>query len=144
VGIRVSREIAAPARRVWELLADWERQGEWIPVTTVRTLPGQREGVGTRIEAVTGLGPARVVDPMEVISWEPPRRYVTRHLGQLVRGTAAFEVEPLGPDRCRFTWTEDLDPGRSAALRTAYGVLGRAVSPFFSLALWRLGRIAER
>jgi uncharacterized protein YndB with AHSA1/START domain len=27
--------IAASRERVWELVTDWERQGEWIPLTRV-------------------------------------------------------------------------------------------------------------
>ena len=36
---------------------------------------------------------------MTITVWEPPRRAVVRHTGKVVRGSGAFEVEDLGPDR---------------------------------------------
>ncbi|MEQ7127254.1 SRPBCC family protein [Actinopolymorpha sp. B11F2] len=135
-----TREIAAPAERAWSLLVDWERQSEWMPATTVRMLPGPTHGIGTRLEAVTGFGPIHVADPMRVVAWEPPRRCVTLHEGRWLRGTGTFAVEPLGRDRCRVTWREDLDPG--PVLGRVPGVptlLARASQPFFALALRRFG-----
>ncbi|HAS09465.1 MAG TPA: SRPBCC family protein, partial [Acidimicrobiaceae bacterium] len=32
--VSVSREIAAPPQRVWELISDITRMGEWSPETT--------------------------------------------------------------------------------------------------------------
>jgi carbon monoxide dehydrogenase subunit G len=138
VVIVAAREVAAPAERAWALLVAWERQDEWMPATTVRRLAGRAEGVGTRLEAVTGLGPVRIADPMQVVEWEPPGRCVVRHEGRWLRGTGTFTVEPLGPARCRVSWREDLDTG--PLLRRVPGVpalLARASQPFFAFALRR-------
>ncbi|MGW0231895.1 SRPBCC family protein [Actinopolymorpha singaporensis] len=142
--ISASREIAAPARRVWDLLVDWERQGEWMPLTKVRVLPGPREGLGTRLEAVTGVGPAGVTDPMEVVDWAPPGRCVVRHDGRVLRGTGTFEIEPLAADRCRFTWREDLTAPGGPIGEAVFAGLGRVSTPFFGYALARLAKLAER
>lgn len=142
VGISVSRRIAVPASRVWDLLVDWPRQGEWMPATTVRVLPGPDAGIGTRLEARTGVGRLAVVDPMEVVEWRPPNRCVVRHEGRVVRGLGVFEIEPLGATGCRFGWGEEFD-GLPAPLRFAYAGLSPLATPFFALALRRLDRLAS-
>lgn len=137
----VSRTIPASPVQVWGRLVDWERQREWMPATTVRALPGPRQGRGTRLEAVTGIGPLRVVDPMEVVVWEPPSRCVIRHDGAVLRGTGTFAIEPLGPHHCRLTWREDLTS--SDRLPAGLTRLAEwAATPFFALALRRLGHLA--
>lgn len=106
----VSVDVDASAERSWSALVDWERQGDWMLLTRVRAH-------GDRLEAVTGVGPFSVRDPMVLTQWDPPHnsspgRCVMRHTGELVRGAGAFEVEPLGsgPEgstaRSRVTWSE--------------------------------------
>ncbi|HEY6740479.1 MAG TPA: SRPBCC family protein, partial [Actinopolymorphaceae bacterium] len=58
--VSASREIPVSAPEAWAVLVDWSRQREWMPLTTVRELGGG--GRGARLEAVTGVGPLRVVD----------------------------------------------------------------------------------
>jgi uncharacterized protein YndB with AHSA1/START domain len=129
------REIAAPAEEVWEALVDWTGQGSWMPLTEVRVLaePEVGAGIGTRIEAVTGLGPLAVADPMEIVEWDPPRRCVMRHDGKVLRGTGTFEVAPYGPGRCLVRWEEDL--------RQPIAALTWLGKPFFSYALGRFERV---
>jgi hypothetical protein len=75
---------------------------------TIRFLTAQTEGVGTRFECVTRIGPIRLVDDMEITSWEPGRAMGVRHRG-VVSGTGRFTLEPLdGGRRTRFTWEEEL------------------------------------
>jgi hypothetical protein len=68
---------------------------------------------------------------MEITLWQPPRACHVKHLGRVVRGTGAFEVEPRGDRRSRFHWSEDLE--------LPWGVLGRLgwllVRPLFVLGL---------
>jgi carbon monoxide dehydrogenase subunit G len=128
VTLPVPIEVDAPAEAVWAYVTDWERQGEWMLGTRVRVTGGDGRGAGTTLRAVTGVGPLRVVDTMEVVAFTPPSgerpgRAEVRHTGRVIRGDGVFEVVPLGPRRCRFTFTELVDvPG---------GALGRAA--------WRLG-----
>lgn len=140
VRLLVSRRIAAPVDRVWGLLTDWPGQGAWMPATTVRVLPGPTEGPGTRLEAVTGFGPLRVVDPMEVVEWRPPVRCVTRHGGAVLRGTGTFEVHAVAGG-CRVTWREDLETGPSFLARAGTAIAAWSARPFFAWALRRLDRV---
>ncbi len=144
VDISVGRVIDAPAEQVWALVVDWERQSAWIPATVVRVLPGPRHGVGTKLEAATGAGPLRMVDPMEVVEWDPPWLCVMRHEGPILRGVGIFRTRPAAAGKCVFTWQERLDPPEGRAARLATSMLGRLSTPFFALALWRLARLATR
>jgi hypothetical protein len=114
VELPVPVEVAAPAATVWTYVTDWERQGEWMLGTRVRVTGGDGRGVGTTLRAVTGVGPLGVVDTMEVVEFvapsdDAPGRAAVRHTGKVIRGEGYFEVVPLGPDRCRFTFTELVD-----------------------------------
>ena len=112
-------DVAAPAEVLWHVVTDWANQGEWMLGTRVRpTSGGDGRRLGATLEAVTGVGPLGVSDPMEIVEWTPPRRCVVRHLGKVVRGEGVFEVLPLGPERARFLWSEllDLPLGRLGAL----------------------------
>ena len=111
-------DVDAPPEQVWAALVDWDRQGEWMLLTDVRAVDGDGQGVGGRLEAVTGvrlprrlLGGRRlgVPDTMLVTSWDFPRRIDVRHTGRVVRGTGTFEVVPRGESASTFVWSEVLD-----------------------------------
>lgn len=104
-----SVDVDAPAEAVWAAVTDWERQSDWMLATTARVTRARGQGVGGAIEAVTALGPLRVVDSMEITAWQPPELCVVRHTGRVVRGAAAFRVIPLTASRSRFVWCEWLD-----------------------------------
>jgi hypothetical protein len=148
VELRVAVDVAAPAARVFQALTDWTHQGEWMPGTQVRATKGDGTAVGDEILARTSLpGPLRRIgfdDPMRITVWEAAKRCDVLHLGRVVRGTGAFVVEPLGPDRSRFSWIEWVDApfGRfgDRALR-----IGRRPTEFaLKIALKRFARWAER
>jgi carbon monoxide dehydrogenase subunit G len=101
----VTAEVSAPAQAVWELLTDWEQHDRWMMLT--KASGGRAEGASIR--AFTGIGRVGITDAMTVVVWEPPRRCVVRHTGRVVRGSGAFEVAELAPDRSRIVWSEWLD-----------------------------------
>lgn len=112
--MRISEEIELPveAAEAWRVLLAWEDQAEWMKdASWVRVRSPQREGVGTKIAVKTLLfGIPAFVEPMEVIAWDPPHSLRMRH-GSLVKGTGEWRLEPGeagSVDRCRFTWTEDI------------------------------------
>jgi hypothetical protein len=107
--IVVAVEVDAPVASTWAAATDWERQGEWMLGTTVRVVAGRPSGKGTRLAARTGAGPLAVVDEMCITAWQPPHRCQVAHLGRIIRGAAAFEVEQLADGRSRFLWSEWLD-----------------------------------
>ena len=121
-------DVDAPVTDTWEGVTDWAGQGEWMLGTRVWPTAQGGRGVGGGIEAFTGIGPLGFPDTMEITLWEPPRRCHVRHVGRVVRGTGAMEVEPLPDGRSRFVWREDLD--------LPLGLLGRLgwplVRPLFA------------
>lgn len=127
--VAVSVEVDAAPEQVWAALIDWERQGEWILATTVVQKSETGVGLGTEIEALTGIGRLGVRDVMRVSEWDPPRRCTMQHTGRLIRGRGIFEVTPR-PAGSTFTWTEDL--------ALPFGALGRAGWPLVKR-LTRLG-----
>ena len=136
-------DVDAPVEQTWAGATDWAGQGEWMLGTRVWPTVQAGQGVGGGIEAFTGVGPLGVLDRMQITLWEPPRRCHVLHLGRVVRGTGAFEVEPLADGRSRFVWREDLD--------LPLGLLGRLgwplVRPVFAfgvqLSLRRFARWVE-
>ena len=94
-------DIDAPPERVWALLTDWERQGEWMLLTDVRTVDGPAQRLHGRLAARTGLplpGGRRlgVLDTMIITKWQPPHLVEVQHTGRIVRGPGTFEVQPRG------------------------------------------------
>lgn len=73
----------------------------------IRFLSSQREGVGTRFDCDTRVGPLRLTDRMEVTEWNPGRAMGIRHVG-LVTGTGRFTLRRAGLRRTKFTWDERL------------------------------------
>ncbi len=115
--IAVDVIVDAPPQLVWEAVTDWARQSEWMLGTTVRATDRDGVGVGGGIEAFTGVGRAGFLDTMVITEWDPPRRCVVRHTGDVVKGLGIFEVVALPEGRSRFVWAEELD--------LPLGVLGR-------------------
>jgi hypothetical protein len=134
--------VKAPVAEVFEALRDWERQGEWIPFTTVRVVEGDG-GEGSHIEALTTIGPARVHDKMRVSRLDPPYEIRVVHYGNLLRGPGVMRCTPLGEARTQVVWHEWFHlPG---------GVLGRVAGPVLwpgskaglTQALRRFARLVE-
>ena len=94
-------DVDASPEQVWAALTDWERQGEWMLLTDVRTIGGPAQGLHGRMAARTGLPlpggrHLGVLDTMIITKWEPPRLVEVQHTGRIVRGPGTFEVVPRG------------------------------------------------
>ena len=133
--------VAAPPEAVFQAVADWERQSDWVAFTTV-TAEGGPHRVGERLLAVTKVAGVGFSDPMEVTRWEPPRRVDVRHLGRVLRGTGSFVVEPA-PGGAWFVWLEDLDLPLGVAGRLGFAVVGPAFRRMLRRSLRRLARMVE-
>jgi carbon monoxide dehydrogenase subunit G len=145
VELTVPVDVAASPEAVWQKVTDWERQGDWMLGTRVRTTSGgDGRRLGATVEAVTGIGPLGVTDRMEIVEWTPPRRCVVRHVGRVVRGDGVFEVVALGPDRARLLWSEllDLPAGRLGAV--GWRVLRPAFAAGVAHSLRRMARQCEQ
>lgn len=130
----------APAERLFALLTDWPRHGEWMPLTTAA---GGR-GVGAELSGRTGIGPIGFTDTMVVTEWAEGRRVAVRHTGRLVRGVAWFETEPRPDGGSRIEWVERLDLPLGPLGRAGWVLAGLPTRLLMRLALGRLARLAER
>lgn len=144
VQLPVPVEVDAPAGLVWDYVTDWERQGEWMLGTRVRVTGGDG-GAGTTLRAVTGAGPLGVVDTMDVVEFTPPEgdapgRAAVRHTGKVIRGEGFFEVVPLGPHRCRFTFTELVDLPLGTLGRLGWPLARPVVKAGFDVSLRRMAK----
>ena len=107
----VSTTIDASPERVWALLGDWEGSEAWmVDATTVRVLSVEREGPGTRVEAITKIAGIPLKDVMTVRVWDAPHLMVVDHHHWPIRGVAWFELTPVAGARTRLDWVEEIDP----------------------------------
>ena len=115
--LSVDLPISAPASQVWDAIADWQGQSNWMLQTKVFLTSKESTGVGVTIEAFTGplyriyprakfLG---VLDLMKVTRWEPPTRCDVQHYGSIIKGTGTFEVEAVDANSSIFHWSEELE-----------------------------------
>lgn len=118
----MSLVIDAPIEKVWEALADWESQGNWMLQTTVEVTSDIREGVGTSIAAFTGVGKMGIMDHMTVTSWNPPHVCDVLHTGKIIKGTGRFELTALSTQSTRFDWSEEILAPRAVFLLIAPGL----------------------
>jgi uncharacterized protein YndB with AHSA1/START domain len=136
--------IAAAPERVWAVLTDWEGQSRWMrDARSVTVLTPGREGVGVIIRAETDIAGLVVSDDMETTEWVDGERIGVRHLGRLIRGVGAFELEPEG-DGTRFIWWEEVEAPFGALGETvAEAVVVPWVSRVFRGSLADLKRVCE-
>jgi uncharacterized protein YndB with AHSA1/START domain len=134
--VRLEVDVAAPVERTWAAVTAWERQHEWMLGTSVRGTVKDGRAVGGELRAKTGVGPLGFVDTMEITGWNPPHGAYVRHLGRVVRGTAAFEVRER-PGGSTFVWTEDLVLPLGAAGRLGFRLLRPAVVAGLAFSLRR-------
>lgn len=105
--IAVSRRIPVPSHIVWSALSDLGSHSDWMKDARSVVIAGdQRQGVGTRMEVETVVGPFRTLDMMEVVAWDEGRSIEVVHHG-LVRGRGTLSVSPLG-DGTSVRWEEEL------------------------------------
>jgi hypothetical protein len=125
--LQISLNISAPCEKVWERIADWQSQGDWMLQTKVWVTSNQHEGVGTSIAAFTGplyflyprfksLG---LLDLMTVTHWQPPHRCDVEHTGKILKGSGSFILTPLSATTTRFDWSETVLAPRALFLLIA-------------------------
>ncbi|MFF4349501.1 SRPBCC family protein [Streptomyces sp. NPDC001530] len=135
----LERTSPLPADQSWRRLTDWPRHADVVPLThvTVRTPPPTREG--TEFVVRSGVGPVAFDDPMEVVTWQPPRDgapgrcRLVKH-GTFVTGWAEIEVHPAGSGGSLVVWREEL------RVRWLPGFADR---PLKWAARWMFGRAVE-
>ena len=96
-----------PPEVVWDLLTDWEHQGDWmLEASDFRVVGDQREGVGVEAKATVRIAGIRTRDRIRVSMWEPPRILVIDHLGW-VKGAGEIQLVPIR-EGTRIRWRETL------------------------------------
>jgi carbon monoxide dehydrogenase subunit G len=119
VVIEVLDTMPGPPEVVWELLTDWEHQGDWmLEASRFEVIGEQREGVGVEARATVRIGGLRTRDRIRVSMWEPPRILVIDHVGW-VKGAGEIQLVPIR-EGTRMRWRETLFAPR------LLGPIGRA------------------
>lgn len=134
--------VNAPAERVYAAFTAWDRQGEWIPFTTVRVTGGDG-GEGSTIEAVTTIGPAVLTDTMRVEKLDPPYEVRVLHTGRILRGPGVMRCTAMGPDRTQMVWHEWFQLPAGLAGRLAWPLLWPGSKASLTQALKRFARLVE-
>lgn len=98
--IEIVREVRLTPVEAWARLTDWERHGDFVPLTRIALTP-------RGFDAFTGVGRIGFHDPMDVVESREPSFCRLEKRGRIVTGWAELEVEPheLGS---RVTWREDI------------------------------------
>jgi hypothetical protein len=140
--IRMLTVVDAPIEETWAVLADVPLQVEWMREMKDLTIdtPGP-VGVGTRGTALVRIFGIPARDPVEIVEFEPPRRYAIRHEG-LFAGGGLITLEPGADGTTTIVrWEEILRPVIMPELgsRIAAPILGR----IFQDDLHRFARLVE-
>lgn len=116
VVVRTTGELDAPARVVWAVLTDWERQSDWmLEMSDVVVTSSHREGVGVAALATVRIGGISTRDVIRVDVWEPPTHLGLAHEGW-VKGRGDIRLQARPGARTHLDWVEELYP--------PWGVLG--------------------
>jgi uncharacterized membrane protein len=134
--------VNAPAEKVFAAFLQWERQGEWIPLTTVRVVDGDG-GEGSLIEAVTQAGPAQIKDEMRVERIDPPYELRVMHCGKILRGPGVLRCTPMAGGRTQVVWHEWFQLPGGKAGKAVWPLLWPGSKVGFRSALRRFARLVE-
>lgn len=108
--LEMEATMPAPPEVIWDLITDWERQGDWmLEASEFVVTSAHREGVGVEAEATIKIAGIMTRDRVRVTGWEPPRRLEIEHLGW-VGGKGEIYIAPSGPGRSHVFWHEELHP----------------------------------
>lgn len=116
---RVSLRIPATTQEVWDELVTWKNQGDWMALTKVTSsnIGPKDSGVGTTIEAFTGIGKFGILDQMKVVDWQPPKYCKVDHYGKFIKGIGIFNLKEED-GMTRFDWYEEIKAPRALLILT--------------------------
>ena len=104
----VSTVIDRSPTEVWSDVRNIASHVDWmLDAEAIRFVSDRTEGVGTRFECDTKVGPFALTDVMEITAWVDEQTMGVRHVG-LVEGTGEFTLRSVGQDQTEFRWEEDL------------------------------------
>ena len=134
--------VAAEAGRVFDAFVAWERQGDWIPFTTVRVATGDG-GEGSTIRAVTTVGPAELVDVMRVEKLDRPYEIRVRHTGKILKGPGVMRCTPMDGGRTQVVWHEWFQLPRGVTGKLLWPMLWPTSKVSLTQALKRFAKMVE-
>jgi len=110
--MKVERDVAAPAERVWAICTDLDRTGEVISAITSleRTDGGSAFDVGTAWRETRVMFGREATESMEVTGIDEGRSYVVESTSRGVRYKSTMLVEPRGDGACRLVWEFGAEP----------------------------------
>ena len=107
----VVRDTPLTPEQAWARVTDWSGHARWVPFTSIEVTRAPPTGPGTVFVARTALARLGFDDPMEIVTWEPPRFCRIEKRGTALTGWAELRVEPRGTGS-RVTWREVAVPAR--------------------------------
>jgi hypothetical protein len=134
--------VNAPAERVFAAFLNWEKQGDWIPLTKVRVVEGDG-GEGSLVEAITALGPAALRDELRVVKVNPPYEVRVVHCGKVLRGPGTMRCTAMSGDRTQVVLHEWFHLPGGPVGKLAWPVVWPGSKLGFTGALKKFGRLIE-
>lgn len=135
--------VEAPASKVFAAFMNWERQSDWIPFTRVRVAEGDG-GEGSRVEAITAIGPAVLRDELQVVKVNAPYEVRVVHCGRVLRGPGAMRCTAMSGDRTQIVLHEWFHLPAGPVGKIAWPVLWPGSKLGFTGALKRFARLVEQ
>jgi carbon monoxide dehydrogenase subunit G len=104
-----SARIGAPPEEVFAYLADLDNVAEWQTgvISAERTSEGEM-GVGTTVQVVRELMGQRIVAPLTVTEYDPPRRMVIGSQVSGVKAQAELDIAPAGDRETDLTFAMEI------------------------------------
>ena len=112
-----TEEIDAPLDRVWALVQDVESAPEWQGgLKAMHALERDGDGRAIRCEAATDAKVLTVKSKVRFAYDGPGRLSWTQEQGDLKSVNGSWDLEDLGGDRTRATYSLDVEMGRKLSL----------------------------
>ena len=110
-------EIAAPLEQVWALVEDVERAPEWQGgLKAMRALERDEQGRAIRCEADSDAKVRTVTSVVRFTYDGPDRLSWIQEKGDLKSLTGSWQLEDLGGERTRATYSIEADLGRTLGM----------------------------
>lgn len=117
LGGSASAEIDAPLEEVWAVLEDVIAAPEWQGgLDKVTALERDADGRPTLVDSESDIKVRRVKSRVRIRYEGPTRLSWTQEEGDMKSVEAVWELEDLGNERTRVSYTLDADPGRVLGL----------------------------
>ncbi|MFI6999967.1 SRPBCC family protein [Nocardia sp. NPDC050175] len=146
--VTVSADISAAPQRLWDLLTDWENQGEWMrEASDFEVTSPHRSGVGVTVATTVRIAGIATRDRIRVDVWEPPAESAPAHLGIVHlgwgKGRGDIHLTELPNAHTHLDWTERLQPPLGLAGAAGMHLLAPLFVHTFRRDLARLRSTAE-